>query len=160
MRDPVVLTVNGRECRLDIDPERSLLEVLRDDLDLVGCKYGCGEGQCGACTVLVDGRASRSCTMRAGAAGGRSVRTIEGLAGGDRLHPVQAAFLDAGAMQCGYCTPGMILAAVALLEGAAQPPSEDEIAATLQGHLCRCGVYPRIVAAVSAAAKTMAEGKR
>ncbi|HLU39642.1 MAG TPA: (2Fe-2S)-binding protein [Planctomycetota bacterium] len=157
MREPVVFTVNGTECRLDVDPERSLLEVLRDDLDLVGCKYGCGEGQCGACTVLVDGRATRSCTMAAGAVAGRAVRTIEGLATGDRLHPVQEAFLRAGAMQCGYCTPGMILSAVALLEGAAQPPSEDEITAALQGNLCRCGVYPRIVAAVSAVAKSMAE---
>ncbi len=128
--------------------------MLRDRLQLTGTKYGCGEGQCGACTVLLDGRAVRSCRVGLPEAAGRQVTTIEGLERHGRLHPVQEAFLEAEAFQCGYCTPGMILAAVALLE--AQPnPSPEEVATRLVGNVCRCGTYPRIVAAVQAAARAM-----
>src|ERR1700739_2002668 len=109
------LHVNGVRRPLDADAERSLLSVLRDDLNLTGSKYGCGEGRCGACTVLIDGKPSRSCTTRSGSVEGKPTRTIEGLADGDRLHPLQQAFLDAGAMQCAYCTSGMIMAGVGLL---------------------------------------------
>jgi aerobic-type carbon monoxide dehydrogenase small subunit (CoxS/CutS family) len=128
--------------------------VLRDRLQLTGTKYGCGEGQCGACTVLLDGRAVRSCRITLAAAGAKQVTTIEGLERDGRLHPVQAAFLEAEAFQCGYCTPGMILAAVALLESEPNPSPED-VAARLAGNVCRCGTYPRIVAAVQLAARTM-----
>jgi aerobic-type carbon monoxide dehydrogenase small subunit (CoxS/CutS family) len=149
------LTVNGSERRVETPPGESLLSVLRDRLQLTGAKYGCGEGQCGACTVLLDGRAVRSCRVEAADAAGKRILTIEGLEqAGDRLHPVQAAFLEAEAFQCGYCTPGMIVAAVGLLEK--QPnPSEEEIAAGLAGNICRCGTYSRIVAAVKQAALAM-----
>src|SRR5262249_22471330 len=109
------LTVNGKKCSVEADAQRSLLSVLRDDLDLTGCKYGCGEGKCGACTVLVDGRPIRSCNTEVGDAAGKPIRTIESLADKDKLHPLQQAFLDAGALQCGYCTPGMLMSALALL---------------------------------------------
>jgi aerobic-type carbon monoxide dehydrogenase small subunit (CoxS/CutS family) len=129
-----------------------LLSILRDDLDLTGAKYGCGEGQCGACTVLVDGAAVKSCITRAASVAGKKIVTIEGLAKDGALHPVQQAFLDADALQCGYCTPGMILGAVALL--ARNPkPGEQEIVRGMNGHICRCGTYPRIVQAVQKAAK-------
>jgi nicotinate dehydrogenase subunit A len=151
------LHVNGSRRPLDADPERSLLSVLRDDLDLTGCKYGCGEGRCGACTVLLDGQPVRSCTTRVSAAAGKQVRTIEGLAQGDRLHPVQEAFLAVGAMQCGYCTPGMILSAVGLLQRDPEPSRED-IARSLSGNICRCGTYTRILTAIEQAARTMKGG--
>jgi aerobic-type carbon monoxide dehydrogenase small subunit (CoxS/CutS family) len=140
------LHVNGSRRALDADGERSLLSVLRDDLDLTGCKYGCGEGRCGACTLLLDGRPVRSCTTRVDAAGGKRIQTIEGLAPPGKLHAVQEAFLAADALQCGYCTPGMILAAVGLLSRQPQPSREDIVRA-MSGHLCRCGAYPRIIAA-------------
>ena len=147
------MTVNGRERLVDSDPERPLLDVLREDLKLTGTKYGCGEGQCRACTVLMDGRAVSSCITPVRAAAGRSITTIEGLAQGGRLHRVQQAFVDEGAMQCGYCTPGMVLRAAALLEK--QPkPSAEQVAEALDGNLCRCNGYPRIVAAVLRAAGT------
>jgi aerobic-type carbon monoxide dehydrogenase small subunit (CoxS/CutS family) len=150
---PVVeLKVNGVPQRLEVDPEETLLGALRDQLGLTGAKYGCGEGQCGACTVLVDGRATRSCQARVTTAAGASVTTIEGLARDGRLHPVQEAFLAADALQCGYCTPGMILGAVALLARHPQA-SEDDIRRGLEGHICRCGTYPRIVRAVAQAAR-------
>ena len=151
----VLLIVNGSERRAEAAPEESLLAVLRDRLQLTGTKYGCGEGQCGACTVLLDGRVVRSCRIAVGDAAGKKITTIEGLEQADgRLHPVQAAFLEVEAFQCGYCTPGMIVAAVALLEK--QPdPSEEEIAAGLAGNICRCGTYARIVAAVKQAALAM-----
>jgi aerobic-type carbon monoxide dehydrogenase small subunit (CoxS/CutS family) len=154
-----LLVVNGGERRVEAPPGESLLAVLRDRLQLTGAKYGCGEGQCGACTVLLDGRAVRSCRIAVEDAAGKRVTTIEGLEqAGGRLHPVQAAFLEAEAFQCGYCTPGMIVAAVALLQK--QPdPSEDEIASGLAGNLCRCGTYPRIVAAVKQAALAMRQGR-
>jgi aerobic-type carbon monoxide dehydrogenase small subunit (CoxS/CutS family) len=151
------LTVNGVRRDVDALPEARLLEVLRDELDLTGTKYGCGEGQCGACTVLVDGQPTRSCLAPATAAVGKAVTTIEGLEEKGRLHPVQAAFLDKGAAQCGYCTPGMILEAVALLQRDPEP-SETEIQSAMEGHICRCGGHNRIVDAVRQAGS--ASGKR
>ena len=153
------LHVNGTARPIDADAERSLLSVLRDDLDLTGCKYGCGEGACGACTVLVDGQPLRSCTTAVGTVSGKKIQTIEGLAAGDKLHPVQEAFLQAGAFQCGYCTPGMILSAVALLNREAAPNRED-IARSMNGHICRCGTYARILTAVETASKAMKGGGR
>lgn len=147
----IVLQVNGVARRVDVPEDESLLAVLRDWLDLRGAKYGCGEGHCGACTVLVDGMAVRSCQTRASLVAGTRVRTIEDLSRDDRLHPVQRAFLDEEAFQCGYCTPGMIMAAVALL-GERPVPSRAEILKGMQRNICRCGTYPRIVAAVERAA--------
>jgi nicotinate dehydrogenase subunit A len=146
------LHVNGTGKIIDADPNRPLLSVLRDDLGLTGAKYGCGEGRCGACTVHVDGRPVRSCSTRVEAVAGKKVRTVEGLADGDALHPVQQAFLDAGAFQCGYCTCGMIMSAVTLLEDNPRPDRE-EIIRRMNGNICRCGTYTRIIAAVELAAK-------
>ena len=145
------LDVNGVRRRVDADAERSLLSVLRDDLDLTGAKYGCGEGQCGACTVLMDGEPVRSCITRVGSAAGKKISTIEGLEREGKLHPLQEAFLEVGAMQCGYCTPGMIVAGAALLRKNPNPSSE-QIVHDMQGNVCRCGTYPRIVAAIQRAA--------
>jgi aerobic-type carbon monoxide dehydrogenase small subunit (CoxS/CutS family) len=153
------LHINGSRRALDADAERSLLSVLRDDLDLTGCKYGCGEGRCGACTVLIDGRPTRSCTTPVSAVQGKKIQTIDGLAVGDRLHPVQEAFLQAGAMQCGYCTPGMVLSAVGLLTREPEP-SRDQIVRAMQGNICRCGTYARIVAAIEQAARALKGGGR
>lgn len=150
------LHVNGREIPVDIDAGRPLLGVLRDDLELTGCKYGCGEGQCGACTVLVDGKAIRSCQAAVSEMDGKAIRTIEGLAKDGRLHPVQQAFLDADAFQCGYCTCGMILAAVALLERHPDPTGE-QLDAGMNGSICRCGAYNNIRAAIHQAAKTLSK---
>jgi aerobic-type carbon monoxide dehydrogenase small subunit (CoxS/CutS family) len=155
----VELQVNGTKHRIEVDGERSLLSVLRDELDLIGAKYGCGEGQCGACTVLVDGRAVRSCVTRANSVEGRPIVTIEGLEQRGRLHPLQQAFLALDALQCGYCTSGMILSGVALLEKNKQPTSA-EIVRAMEGNICRCGTYPRIVAAVQQAAKQKQVGGR
>jgi aerobic-type carbon monoxide dehydrogenase small subunit (CoxS/CutS family) len=151
---PRQLNVNGRPYTIDADPRESLLSVLRDQLDLTGSKYGCGEGQCGACTVLIDGSPRRSCITQVGSVGQKKIMTIEGLAEGDRLHPVQQAFLDEGAMQCAYCTSGMIMAAVAFLNSN-DNPSAAEITQNMEGNICRCGTHPRIVAAIQKAAKTM-----
>jgi isoquinoline 1-oxidoreductase alpha subunit len=141
------IVVNGSPCVVAIAPERTLLTVLRDELDLTGTKYGCGEGQCGACTVLIDGTAARSCQTRVTALTGKRITTIEGLEQQGKLHPLQETFLEAGGMQCGYCTPGMILSGAALL--AKNPkPQNAEIEAAMQGNVCRCGAYPRIVEAV------------
>jgi len=145
------LHVNGSPRRIDADSDRTLLSVLRDDLDLIGTKFGCGEGQCRACTVLLDGVATRSCLTKAGAAAGKKITTIEGLTSSGKLHPVQQAFLDHDALQCGYCTPGMILGAVALLRKNPKP-TDDEIVTGMDGHICRCGTYRRVVAAIRAAA--------
>jgi nicotinate dehydrogenase subunit A len=154
----LTLTVNGRAWSGEVQARASLLDVLRDHLGLTGTKYGCGEGQCGSCTVLVNGRAVRSCVTQATAA--RTVVTIEGLTTEGRLHPVQQAFIDAQAFQCGFCTPGMVIGAMALLSRNPQP-GDDEIRKALDGHLCRCGTYPRILEAVRAAAGVMArEGRR
>jgi aerobic-type carbon monoxide dehydrogenase small subunit (CoxS/CutS family) len=144
-------TVNGKACSVDTEPERPLAEVLREDLGLTGTKYGCGEGQCGSCTVLLDNKAIFSCLTPVRAAQGRKIVTIEGLAGDVRLHSVQQAFLDEGAIQCGYCAPGMILRTVALLESNPRP-AEAQIVDGLNGNLCRCSGYHRILAAVRRAA--------
>jgi aerobic-type carbon monoxide dehydrogenase small subunit (CoxS/CutS family) len=149
------LTVNGRPYTVDAEPQTSLLNVLRDRLDLTGSKYGCGEGQCGACTVLIDGKAQRSCITRAGLLAQKQITTIEGLAKGEQLHPMQKAFLEADAMQCGYCTSGMIMSAVALLQRN-PAPKESEIIQFMDGNVCRCGTYPRIVSAIQKAAKAAA----
>ena len=146
------LTINEKPYAVDADPQTSLLSVLRENLDLTGSKYGCGEGQCGACTVLIDGKAQRSCITRVGAVAQKQITTIEGLASSAQLHPVQEAFLEAGAMQCGYCTSGMIMSAVALLKRNPQP-KESEIIAFMDGNVCRCGTYARIVSAIQKAAK-------
>jgi len=148
------LAINERSYTVDADPQTSLLTILRENLDLTGSKYGCGEGLCGACTVLVDGKALRSCITKVGAVAQKQITTIEGIANGDKLHPVQEAFLEAGAMQCGYCTSGMIVSAVALLEKNSQPTQAD-IIDFMDGNVCRCGTYPRIVSAVQKAAKAM-----
>jgi aerobic-type carbon monoxide dehydrogenase small subunit (CoxS/CutS family) len=147
----LTLLVNGKEYTADVAPEETLLNVLRDRLELTGTKYGCGEGQCGACTVLLDGSAVRSCRTQVSAAAGKKITTIEGLARGETLHPVQRAFLQAEAFQCGYCTPGMILSAVALLEHTPNP-TEKQIVRYMEGNVCRCGTYERIIQAVRWAA--------
>ena len=143
----IELRVNGTRRRVDLEIERSLLSVLRDDLDLTGAKYGCGEGQCGACTVLIDGQPVRSCVTKVSAIAGKQVTTIEGLEQSGRLHPLQEAFLETGAMQCGYCIPGMIMSGVGLLKKNPHP-SEPDIARAMEGNICRCGTYSRIVAAI------------
>lgn len=150
------LAINGKPYAVDVDPRTSLLTVLREHLDLTGSKYGCGEGQCGACTVLIDGKAQRSCITRVGSVSDKKITTIEGLTSGDRLHPVQQAFLDVGAMQCAYCTSGMIMSAVALLEKNPNP-QPNEIVDFMDGNVCRCGTYPRIVSAIQKAAKATRE---
>jgi aerobic-type carbon monoxide dehydrogenase small subunit (CoxS/CutS family) len=147
----LTLLVNGKEQTVEAAPEETLLNVLRDRLELTGTKYGCGEGQCGACTVLLDGSAVRSCRTQVSAAVGKKITTIEGLAHGETLHPVQRAFLEAEAFQCGYCTPGMILSAVALLDHTPKP-TEKQIVRYMEGNVCRCGTYERIIQAVRWAA--------
>ncbi|HTS76776.1 MAG TPA: (2Fe-2S)-binding protein [Bryobacteraceae bacterium] len=151
---PIELVVNGVRHSVDAEPDRTLLTVLRDELDLTGTKYGCGEGQCGACTVLLEDRALRSCQTRLSSVAGKRIITIEGLEEPGRLHPLQEAFLEADAMQCGYCTPGMIVSGVALLKRNPNP-SEAEIVQAMQGNVCRCGTYPRIVAAFRSASQKM-----
>src|SRR3984893_13767496 len=153
------LLVNGRRLPIRAESERSLLSVLRDDLDLTGSKYGCGEGQCGACTVLLDDKAVRSCVTPLRAVAGREITTIEGLEKNGRLHPLQQAFLDAESMQCGYCTSGMILSGVALLRANANP-ARPEIVRAMQGNVCRCGTYPRILLAVEMAAQRLREERK
>jgi aerobic-type carbon monoxide dehydrogenase small subunit (CoxS/CutS family) len=148
------LQVNGKSYAIDADAGSSLLGVLREQLDLTGSKYGCGEGQCGACTVLIDGNPRRSCITPVGAVAQKEILTIEGLEKDGRLHPAQQAFLEEGAMQCAYCTSGMIMTTVALLK-ANPSPSDPQIVEFLDGNICRCGTYPRIVAAVRRAANTM-----
>ncbi|HEX2751191.1 MAG TPA: (2Fe-2S)-binding protein [Verrucomicrobiales bacterium] len=149
----IELTVNGRKRSVTTDPQRPLLEVLREEWELAGAKYGCGEAQCGACSVLVDGRRAFSCRTVVSSVAGKAVRTIEGLANGDKLHAVQQAFLDEGALQCGYCVPGMIMTAVALLEEKPHP-SDDEIVEAMNRNMCRCCNYPNILNAVRRAANS------
>jgi isoquinoline 1-oxidoreductase subunit alpha len=149
------LRINGQPLSVEAEPDTRLLWILREQLDLTGTKYGCGEGQCGACTVLIDGRAHRSCMTPVSTVTGKSIVTIEGLAKDDHLHPVQQAFLDEEAMQCAYCTSGMIMSAVSLLNNR-EKPSDAEILQFMQGNICRCGTYPRIVAAIQ---KASAAGK-
>jgi xanthine dehydrogenase YagT iron-sulfur-binding subunit len=148
----VVLRVNGTEHRLTLDPRTTLLDALREHLKLTGSKKGCGLGQCGACTVLIDGKRAKSCLSLAALVDGREITTIEGLAQGEQLHPLQAAFIERDAFQCGYCTSGQIMAGVACIaEGHARSP--EEIRAWMSGNLCRCGAYDHIVAAIQDAAR-------
>ena len=154
MGEKARLFVNGRTIEVPSDPERPLLTVLRDELGLTGAKYACGEGQCGACLVLLDGRPLPACVTPLAAAAGGELLTVEGLERDGELHPLQQAFLDCAAFQCGYCTPGMLMAALALLHR--QPdPGERDIVQALQPNLCRCGAYPRIIQAVREAAVRM-----
>jgi isoquinoline 1-oxidoreductase alpha subunit len=153
------LVVNGAHKRVEPDPKRPLLWVLRHDLDITGPKYGCGEGQCGACTVLVDGEPRKSCITPVISVSGKRITTIEGLCQGDKLHPLQQAFIDCDAMQCGYCTPGMILTGSALLRDKPSP-SESEIREAMQGNICRCGTYNRIIAAIQKAATFNEKARR
>ena len=155
MPAPIELHVNGRVERVEVDPATPLLYVLRNDLGLRAAKFGCGLEQCGACTVIVGGEAVMSCALAVGRVGEREVLTVEGLADGERLHPVQQAFLDETAAQCAYCVPGILMETVALLAWNAQP-SDDDIRRALAGHLCRCGAHPRILRAVKRAAQELA----
>jgi aerobic-type carbon monoxide dehydrogenase small subunit (CoxS/CutS family) len=148
---PLTLWVNGAEHQVEVAPDQKLLYVLRDQIGLTGTKYGCGEGQCGACTVLIDGTATRSCLSPMAQAVGKQITTIEGLEQNGQLHRVQEAFLKAEAFQCGYCTSGAILSAVALLNKSPHP-TDQQILASLEGNICRCGTYPRILDAVRSAA--------
>jgi aerobic-type carbon monoxide dehydrogenase small subunit (CoxS/CutS family) len=150
------LNLNGEKVRIQADAARSLLSVLRDDLGLTGAKYGCGEGRCGACTVLIDGTPRRSCVTLVGAVRDMPVTTIESLEQDGKLHPLQEAFLQADAMQCGYCTSGMIMSALGLLKKNAEPTPE-QIVKFMDGNICRCGTYRRILDAIAAAAQTMKE---
>lgn len=157
MEKEYALKVNGKAYKVKTDHNRTLLFVLRDELDLTGTKYGCGEGQCGACTVLIDGQPRRSCITRVDSVDGKEITTIESLAANGRLHPLQQAFVDEEAFQCGYCTPGMIMSGVALLNQNPNPSTED-ILQNMQGNICRCGTYTRIIKAVQQAADQMKRG--
>jgi isoquinoline 1-oxidoreductase subunit alpha len=154
MSNAIELEINGKRYPVAYPPDAPLLYVLRDELGLTGTKYGCGEGLCGACTVLIDGAARRSCQIPVSVAAGKPITTIEGLQTNGTLHPVQQAFLDAGAFQCAYCTSGMIMSSVSLLHSNANP-SIEQIVQSLQGNICRCGTHPRIIEAVQSAAKEM-----
>ena len=155
----IKLSVNGRDVELTTEPERTLLEVLREDLVLTGAKYGCGEGACGACSVLVDGKRIFSCSTPVSDLAGKSITTIEGLAKGEQLHPVQQAFLDANASQCGYCTGGMVIATIALL-GSNPKPTDEELCDGLNGNLCRCCNYNRIKEDRRNISRTIVDGCR
>jgi aerobic-type carbon monoxide dehydrogenase small subunit (CoxS/CutS family) len=144
------LNINNKNYTVSVSPEDNLLTVLRNNLDLTGSKYGCGEGSCGACTVLIDGKATRSCITPANGATGKKIITIEGLSQNGEMHPVQTAFLNADVFQCAYCAPGMIMSAVSLLQKNASP-TEQEIIKSMQGNICRCGTYPRIIKAIQEA---------
>ncbi len=150
------LNINGKKMPVDVDSTVSLLGVLRNDLGLTGSKYGCGEGQCGACTVLLDGQPARSCITQVGRAAGKQITTIEGLEKDGKLHPLQEAFIKADAMQCAYCTSGMIMAGAALLTRTPRP-SRDEIVSGMNGNICRCGTYQRIINAIEIASGTAKE---
>lgn len=156
-KQEIELNVNGEAFSLSVLPQKTLLEVLREELDLIGTKEGCSEGECGVCTVLLDGVPVRSCLLLAVDVRGRKVTTVEGLAQGEKLHPVQNAFIERGAIQCGFCTPGMLLSAKALLDQTASP-SEDEIRVAISGNLCRCTGYQKIVEAIQAAARAKQAG--
>lgn len=158
MRDTIGFRLNGETVSLAVDPDRFLLWVLRHDLDLTGSKYGCGEGLCGACTVVVDRRAVRSCRLQVKAIEGKEVTTIEGLAKNGDLHPLQKAFVEHDALQCGYCIPGIIMNAYSLLLSTPQP-SRNQIVRQMEGNLCRCGAHKRIIQAIQTTAKEMAGAK-
>src|SRR5690242_9918795 len=153
------LNVNGKELRVRADGEESLLSVLRNRLEMTGTKYGCGEGQCGACTVLLDGKPRRSCRTHLGSVAGSRITTIEGLERNGELTPLQRSFLEEEALQCGYCTSGMILSAAALLHEHPHP-TDEQILDFMNGNICRCGTYPRIMAAIRRASKSAAEGRQ
>jgi len=159
MATPMEIEVNGKRYAVSYPPDTPLLYVLRDELGLTGTKYGCGEGQCGACMVLLGGAPRRSCQIPLSAAAAKSITTIEGLEKDGKLHAVQQAFLDVGAFQCAFCTSGMVMSSVGLLQTNANPKRE-EIVQFLQGNICRCGTHPRIIEAVQHAAKMMQEGAR
>ena len=158
MPEEISLTVNGQTHRVRVEPDTPLIYVLRNDLGLKGAKLGCGQGQCGACTVLLDGRAVRSCRIPVRAVGDREVTTVEGLGTAENLHPLQQAFIDEQAVQCGYCTSGALMAAAALLHENPHP-TDDEIVAGMADNLCRCGTYDRIARAVRRAAIRRASGR-
>ncbi len=157
--DAVRVVVNGRPRTLERMPERSLLQALRTELDLMGTKYGCGEGQCGACTVLMDGKAVHACQVSVKEVGGHDIVTVEGLARGDELNPAQQAFAELGAFQCGFCTPGMVVGTTALLQRTPSP-SEAEVREALEGHLCRCCGYTKVLRAVQRASEISREKAR
>jgi len=150
----VKIEVNGETHQLLVKPSATLLDIIREDLGLTGAKEGCGEGECGACTVLMDGLAVNACLILAVEADGKQITTIEGLANGSELHPIQQAFVDIGGMQCGFCTPGMILSTKALLDKN-QNPTDDEIKKGLEGNFCRCTGYTKIIESVRVAAQKM-----
>ena len=152
MANVTELRINDAKRQVNAEGERSLLSVLRDDLELTGAKYGCGEGRCGACTVLIDGLPTRSCVTSVAKASTHAITTIESLERDGKLHPLQQSFIEAGAMQCGYCTCGMIMSALALLRKTPRP-SEEQIVEAMEGNICRCGIYPQIVAAISKVSK-------
>ncbi|MDP2956131.1 MAG: (2Fe-2S)-binding protein [Longimicrobiales bacterium] len=158
MPQAIRFTLNGQATEIDVDPGRPLLWVLRTDLGLTGTKYGCGERECGSCTVLLDGRPVTSCRTPVRSVQGREVTTIEGLEKDGKLHPVQQAFADHDALQCGFCTPGLIMGAVGFLQRNPDPTPE-EIREGLEGHLCRCGTHVRVIQAVQAAARTLTEDR-
>lgn len=157
MAESLEFKLNGAFVHVDVDPGATLLDVLRGDLRMTGARYGCGLGQCGACVVLVDGRPETACAIGAGAVGGREVVTVEGLGSPERPHPLQTAFLDLQAGQCGYCLSGILVAAKALLDRNPDP-TRQEAAQALAGHLCRCGVHNRVLDAVALAARRMRQG--
>jgi aerobic carbon-monoxide dehydrogenase small subunit len=157
MKD-ITLNVNNNEYTLQVKPSATLLDVIREDLGLIGTKEGCGEGECGACTVLMDGLAVNACLILAAEANGKHIITIEGLADGEKLHPIQQAFVDIGGMQCGFCTPGMILSAKVLLDRN-QNPTDEEIKKGLEGNFCRCTGYTKIIQSVKTAAQMLKEGR-
>lgn len=158
MREIIAFELNDESVRVNVAPDRTLLWVLRTDLALTGTKYGCGIAQCGACTVLVDDHAVRSCSVTVGSVAGKKVTTIEGLAHAGKLHPLQEAFVEHDALQCGFCTPGMILTAYSFLR-THPTPTRDQIIAGMDGNLCRCGAHPRIVDAIASAATAMKGGR-
>lgn len=149
----MVLTINGKQHNVQVEQDADLLSVLREDLDLTGNKYGCGEGACGSCTVLMDGKPTKSCITKASEVSGKEIITIEGLAKNGKLHPVQQAYLEADPFQCAYCAPGMVMSTVALLKQNSSP-SEEDIISALNGNICRCGTYPKIIKAVKIAANS------
>ena len=155
----IKLTVNERDYVVEVKPHWTLLDVIRDQIGLTGTKYGCGTGECGACTVLMDGKPAPSCLVLAAQAEGKQIVTIEGLSNGDKLHPLQKAFIEHGAIQCGYCTPGMILSAKALLDRNSNP-TEEEVRYAIDGNLCRCTGYVKQVEAILAAAEEMKKQKK
>ena len=158
MEETIQFKLNNKDAQVTIDPNKTLLWVLRDDFELTGTKFGCGIGFCGACTVLINNEPVRSCSIPVSDVAGKSVITIEGLAKNGKLHPVQQAFIDHDALQCGYCTPGMIMTSVGLLKKNSSPTRQD-IVAGLEGNLCRCGAHMRIIDAVEDASKVMKGGK-